>query len=744
MKWEVLLMRYRTVEDPNGTYTLTDPELAKIAAVFQNNLARVFEQYTKDPSTGKSALTANVTLHPVQDRMVLSTLDSTGVYWPDRDVTRSEYEKYAWGRFDTVMVVAPYRGKIVNGRERNVAMGVYDPDGVRGGAYAALPASWDLAKCNLDFIVHEFLHGAAQFYRRHGFEMPRDSATNVGDGVHGRAYNGYLEDANQCVNPFHEDFMRGRIGPRKDLGIPLSAWEQGVPRKPEKFVGLGADDPAAFQAVYAELGFAWPRPQDPNNPDSRAAKVDGGYQQYFGSLHGDCAILKGPQGTFTVRPVIFKGFEEAGGAARMGFPYNAVHEWEGVLIQDFIKGDSRSAVVKSKGVRAYAILPEIFGHYLAGGGARVLGHPINPLHDWEGGKIQGFKKAGVESVVLQMKGLGTHLVLPQIWNAYRAAGGPAVMGFPYNTLHDWEGVQVQDFRKGDSNCAVMQGKDMDAIAVVPEIFGHYLTGGGAKVLGHPITPLHDWEGGKIQNFMKAGVESAVMQMKDLGTHPVLPQIWKAYTAAGGPAVMGYPYNALHDWEGVKLQDFRKGNTTSAVALGSGGRAYAILPEVWGYYLGAGGAPVLGHPTTSLEERDGGKVQEFRKGNATTAVMKGSSGTFVVQPKVWFAVSTMGGTAAYGYPTGELRTLGKGKTQIFRTSSGWQTGAMLADGTNEVFLVKGVIWKHYQKLGGALSYLGYPVANEHSVTAGRDSYWKQAFQGGTIRVSQKTEVAEDYR
>jgi uncharacterized protein with LGFP repeats len=201
-----------------------------------------------------------------------------------------------------------------------------------------------------------------------------------------------------------------------------------------------------------------------------------------------------------------------------------------------------------------------------------------------------------------------------------------------------------------------------------------------------------------------------------------------YWAQGGEGgVLGWPTSAATATAGGGLtQSFQRGviNWTAA----SGARV-ALTAAFQTAYDAAGGAPVLGNPTTGVisepTTNGGGSGQVFQGGSIYVSPAGGFAVTGAIRTAYWAAGGEAGSLA---WPTGPQTAVAGGLSQTFTG------GTILWSAATKAKIVSGGELTAYTAAGGAAGTLGLPtsaVILEPTVNGGGSG---QVFQGGSIYVS----------
>lgn len=232
---------------------------------------------------------------------------------------------------------------------------------------------------------------------------------------------------------------------------------------------------------------------------------------------------------------------------------------------------------------------------------------------------------------------------------------------------------------------------------------------GTYYTGSPGT----WPGDPWRSFYAIAARRAANGWNGVATSAVFPSnTWLVDGGHGQHFNLGWGVASLyfnpHVWPG---------------AGSSFGCAYVVFNGIrakWFELAAENGA--LGYPVTDERYYGGGAYQYFDKG---AVFWKAALGTVVLPGEL--AVRHLelmrAGGAAFPTWSGTIASQPAGQTALL------ENGARLfAKGGGAAFVVDGAILARYQALGGALSFLGYPIADAQTTAAGTRS---QRFEGGTL-------------
>jgi hypothetical protein len=178
--------------------------------------------------------------------------------------------------------------------------------------------------------------------------------------------------------------------------------------------------------------------------------------------------------------------------------------------------------------------------------------------------------------------------------------------------------------------------------------------------------------------------------------------------------------------GGRAQRYERGRISASTATG----AHEMLEPIASTFVSNGGeGGPLGFPATgTVVSRDGrGLVNRFQRGRISHHP---DLGTFVLTGAI---------AARYASASGEDGVLGFPLSNSVRTDDGlgsyarFQHGRASQLGSGQVFLSHDVIAEAYERAGGEVGVLGFPLAGEQLITGGR----AQVFQHGRISASSRT-------
>ena len=189
----------------------------------------------------------------------------------------------------------------------------------------------------------------------------------------------------------------------------------------------------------------------------------------------------------------------------------------------------------------------------------------------------------------------------------------------------------------------------------------------------------------------------------------------AYNRNGGSATMGAPVNIVHDWGGIKIQDFAGGSYGPCAIIddeANGVGAWVVRGAIWQKFIDIGGpdAPP-GRPRSDERIADAspygttGYVQDFERGH----IIASGSNVFWVINQIDQKYLQLGASS------GIMGFLLSDEHEYISSVSGIHGWANVFEGghifhTNELgtFYTTGAINQHYAAMGSMGSILGFPT------------------------------------
>jgi uncharacterized protein with LGFP repeats len=444
------------------------------------------------------------------------------------------------------------------------------------------------------------------------------------------------------------------------------------------------------------------------------------------SFQGGRVLWSPPTGAQVVRGAILARFDAAGGTAGMGYPTGSdqpTRDGRGFTTPFQLGEIHWSAQTGAQVVRG-AIL-DLWKQLGASGG--YLGFPTTSDASAPGG---GFVVDFQGGSLYWGPRTETKVVRGGILAAYRAAGGPRVLGYP--TGHDqptrdgrgW----MTPFEYGEVHWSAQTGAQVVRGAIL-DLWKQLGASGG--YLGFPVTSDASAPGGGFVVDFQGG---SLYWGPRTETKVVRGGILAAYRAAGGPAALGYPTGhdqPTKDGRGW-MTPFEYGEIHWSSQTGAQVVRGAILDR-WRQLGGSGG--YLGFPTTSdAPAPGGGFVVDFQGGSLYWGPR---TETKVVRGEILKAYRAAGGPAALGYPTADERATADGRGYV----TSFQYGEIYWSPQTGARLVRGAILEAYQRAGASGGYLGFPLTSDAPAPNGG---FAVDFQGGSVYWSPATQRAHVVR
>gem|GEM_PF-3574422 len=291
-----------------------------------------------------------------------------------------------------------------------------------------------------------------------------------------------------------------------------------------------------------------------------------------------------------------------------------------------------------------------------------------------------------------------------------------------------------------------------------------LTGGAVGPLGEPTNRWFSINGGQEQDFQHGSIYWSAAT----GTEEVQGDIYGEYANVwGGPGGgLGFPTTDEEGMAGGRVSYFAgnlcesrgPNNSGAAIYYSSATGAHQVGGCIYQKYWQMGEAnSQLSFPTSDVLAISNGYVSYFygvRCGgvatgpdNSGSAIYASVAGDFYVQGCVYAKYQQLGATTSQlGFPVSDENTLHNssgstiGWVSYFagvKCGNGGPSGSgsaiyvpasnNAASGGHEV---QGCVFAAYQRLGGPLGVLGFPVSDEHTLhnSSGSTIGWDSSFQG----------------
>jgi uncharacterized protein with LGFP repeats len=372
-------------------------------------------------------------------------------------------------------------------------------------------------------------------------------------------------------------------------------------------------------------------------------------------------------------------------------------------------------------------------------------------------------------------GTGTHDMIGDMFTKYVRTGGPVgSLGFPKtdrifitNTpTNQAGGAQMVKF--AGSGCTVAnQGSAMYYFPgqFASETIGPYfvqgcvyqkylIEGDVTGWMGFPTSDEQAANGGHYNTFAGSVCGSnqsgsGIYDLPSVGAREVDGCIYQKYLGLQGTAgILGYPKTdeqSISDGTSTGHVSYFVGSGCSAQNQGSAIYSHNGEFEVHGcifqeYLNRSGPAGVLGFPTTDEQPIGSGHVNYFASSvcgsNSGSAIYDLSSlGAHEVHGCIYQKYLSLGGpTGVMGFPMSDEYAVAGGAANDFAgpTCNGAPSGHIYYS-TAGAYMVKGCIAVAYLNDGGPGGALGFPLADERTITGG----WESDFQNGYITFDAST-------
>ncbi|MGY1743503.1 MULTISPECIES: hypothetical protein [unclassified Blastococcus] len=442
----------------------------------------------------------------------------------------------------------------------------------------------------------------------------------------------------------------------------------------------------------------------PTVHDGATSSGDGAYVD----LQGGSLYWTEATGAHVVRGAVLTTWRQLGAqSGPMGYPTGDDTAVAGGFETRFVNGTLYwSQATGARGVRG-----ALDARYRAAGGPAALGFPT--MHD---GPTRTGSGAYVDlqgGAIYWSQATGAHVVRGAILTTFRqlnAEGGP--MGFPTGDDTAVAGGNETTFANG----TIYWSQATGARGVRGALDQKYRALGGPAALGFPT--MHDGPtrtGGGAYVDLQGG---SLYWSQATGAHVVRGAIlatWRELGLEGGP--MGFPTGDDTAVAGGYETTFANGTVYWSQATGARGVRGALDAR----YRAAGGPAALGFPTMHdgpTSSRDGAYV-DLQRGSIYWSQ---ATGAHVVAGDVltrWRQLGAQGGSL--GYPTGDDTVVGSGRSTAFSNGSIYWSAATGAR------VVMAPAAATYAQMGGPASALGFPTADTRTVPEGR----RTDFQGGYL-------------
>lgn len=229
--WRVLLLVYRNTDvdyveggvTKHMTTSMSQAEIDKALARFER-----FKQYVPDYSAGEANIDATV-VHVSRPVSSLTAIGSS--YWLSPNDIRNELNTYApRGAYDSVEALWQSCSSSLNTCIPPFGWGssVSASDWSNGATYASMIFGWmwwwDWEADSAQLYLHEWLHGAMDFYSSLGYVMPVGGLDSAGE-------HGYTKSPVDSWATWYRAVMTGQVWEAslsRYVGITPAAWRSGT------------------------------------------------------------------------------------------------------------------------------------------------------------------------------------------------------------------------------------------------------------------------------------------------------------------------------------------------------------------------------------------------------------------------------------------------------------------------------------------------------------------------------------
>jgi uncharacterized protein with LGFP repeats len=211
-----------------------------------------------------------------------------------------------------------------------------------------------------------------------------------------------------------------------------------------------------------------------------------------------------------------------------------------------------------------------------------------------------------------------------------------------------------------------------------------------------------------------------------GTRRLDPPLASFYEAYSGPQSYGEPLSDSKSNSGGKWIDTRTGYT---IAVPNGDSPHVVRPGIRGYWAAYGGVSShLGFPISGqYRPTSDGVGQVFQGGRIYDSASTPTK--FVSWSTLTKYIQTGGPSAFLGYPTSSIAKVANRTGTMQR----YEHGYIYSKSGVGAFTTRGAIATKYASLNGPASRLGFPTADQRSVSPGA----VQKFEHGTITWNSST-------
>ena len=377
---------------------------------------------------------------------------------------------------------------------------------------------------------------------------------------------------------------------------------------------------------------------------------------------------------------------------------------------------------------AYEVVKPVKTRYDAlGGGASVLGFPVDRAKTVPGATVQVFENGAIyvlsDGRAFEVRG--------GMWNSYLGLGAQgSPLGLPVSVERAGavSGTRVQDFQFGTMYWSAATGarEVYGAIRQAYQGMSAEKSALGLPTSGEVNGPL---PGTRMNTFSKG----AIIWSPQTGARVLLGDMATRYLSPGVAATIGLPSAAERAGgvSGTKVQTFQFGTMYWSAATGAREVFGAILAryQAMGAEKSAAGLPTSVEQAATLP---GARVTRFQKG---AIYWSATTGAHEVLGTINARYDTLAGPASsLRLPTGPAQVVTGGMMQPFTGGAVY----LVAGKANEV---TGDIWARYRTIGAQGSVLGLPTSVPR--TSAAPGVTVQDFAGGLMYGGTGTGTHEVY-
>jgi uncharacterized protein with LGFP repeats len=353
-------------------------------------------------------------------------------------------------------------------------------------------------------------------------------------------------------------------GGARDLGFPIA--DQGPVTGGEaaafQLASIYWSSTTGAHAVRGEVRSAWwarggitgplGYPTAPTTSATGLAGVSG----QTGRFSGGAVYWSTATGTRVVTGAVLTAYDAAGGPAVLGFPIadqGPVTGGEALALQD-------ASIYRSTATGAHTVRGEVRANWWSRGGITgPLGFPTSstaavPGLDGTRGQTGSFSGGTLYSSAAT----GARLLSGDVLSAFRAAGGPSVLGFPVADQGPVTGGQAAALQVASIYASAGTGAH---VVRGPALTAYWAAGSVTGPLGFPTASTSALSAGGVAGDVTAFSGGSIYATAG-GAWVVRSAVDTQYRAAGGPASSyGWPTSNTYAVTGGVRNDFQSGQIT---------------------------------------------------------------------------------------------------------------------------------------------------------------------------------------